>query len=101
MLLLLAATTLRYTTPSRNADSTRCTDLAETRIYRYGSPLRSHFGLDTAQADTFQVEPVGVYEVTALDSAGNESERSNPAVLGTSDVPVGPPVVPVHSRCGG
>jgi hypothetical protein len=78
--------TLSWTPPTENDDGTPLTDLAGYRIYwtlQSGS-LSDSISLDNPGITTYVVDnlPSGIYEfqMTAVNSAGIESDRSNPAI---------------------
>jgi hypothetical protein len=104
----IGATMLRFTTPSRNADGTACTDLDSMLLFStWQGRVKAHAQRDTAARDSFTASGQGgFYYVRAKDRAGNVSDPSNYVradTTVTTDVPPEepPPVVPIHSRCGG
>jgi hypothetical protein len=101
-------TTLRFTTPSLNADSTACTDLDSVVLYStWQGRVKAHAQPNEGVLDSFTTTGQGgFYYVCSKDRAGNLSGHSNlvrPDTSVTTDVEpeVPPPIVPVHSRCGG
>lgn len=110
LLALSSVVTLRFTTPTRNADGTPCTDLDSMLLYSTAQGrVKAHAQRDTGASDSFTTTGQGgYYFVVSKDRSGNLSEPSNlvrPDSASTADVPETAPVQParpqVHDRCGG